>query len=255
MTSVYEEPPSLTNTYIRSRPTPPTPYYRSCKGLLTRDQTTYKSVSSRYSSIRSKRGRDLLLIIILIVSTVNISLSCYLIISFESKSLFEFTKKEQNIGDKIGDKLEEINRIGSSINNVMHSVTYTLPHLISSSRQSTLIRINELASEIRDIIKMQALEFSMRMSNNRTVYIKRGSSDTSVANPDIKTKNSAPTMPPVYPTLVPKVNYPNIPDLPLTNYDINRRMKMNREYEPTHDYILTHRDGDLYHDVANMNPT
>nr|WPV62368.1 MAG: transmembrane protein [Jeilongvirus beilongi] len=252
MTSDYEDPASIP----------------SCYGSMNSSRTTYKSTQLRRpyplqttknlrfsrTSHRSDRNFNLYFAFILFVSSVNMAMLCYLIIAMETRCQ-QLEKQPSRPLPKVESAgCPEMDQLVSSINTMMNALTYTLPQVLTSNKHSLITRMNHLVMEIKDAVRSNTLDLSVRLGLNRTIALKTGSNvrkEDSVVNTSTR-PTKPPWMPPV--TLIPPKTTNRLAFYPLVRSEAEQHNKDLLQNVKNFNLHHNEKNGDLDADIGNMNP-
>lgn len=254
MTTDYEEPNSGISGYgsLSSRQH----IYKASQIRGTSHYARPRSIRRLGSKVSTGNGMIAYFVFTIIVCAFNLAATCYLIVTSETRSSSCFTQTKQpkpTGGIEISDQIDQLM---SSVNTMMTALTYTLPQVLNTNKLSLQTRLNHLASEMRDLIRMNSLELDVKLALNRSILLKSGSKNHQTNNWTKENMKPLPTMNPYHRivTLVPrKVPTPrgNLPFTKLRDPDINPKVV---GYTTTLD-VETHDDtASRNDDYTNMAP-
>nr|QIM74049.1 transmembrane protein [Paramyxoviridae sp.] len=252
MTSDYEDPASLPSCY-GSMGSSHAPY------KATQIRRSHASSAARYirgsrSAVRSERSYNIYFAFILFVSSINLAMLCYVIITLESRVQFPAAGTTKPLPKVEGSNCADMDQLLSSVNTVINAISYTLPQVLTSNKHSLITRMNHLVMEIKDIVRANNLDLNVKLGLNRTIALRTGNhfdkdGSTSSARPK-------PTKPPWTPrvTLLPVRPTNKVMFYPLREagtfttddkiFDSIRRLNQHHN----------NGNGDIEHDISNMNP-
>ncbi|UBB42336.1 transmembrane protein [Wufeng Rattus nitidus jeilongvirus 1] len=252
MTSDYEDPASLP----------------SCYGSMDGSRTTYKATQIRGYDSRARRVRyqgtlsrkskhsrtNLYFVFILVTTSINLAMLCYLIIASESLSHTCVAKTVKPLPRPEPAVTHEYDQVLSNLNTIMHSLTYTLPQVLTANKQSLITRINHFANEMRDTMRLNMLDLSVKLGVNRTIALRTGhlSKDHFVSVTSQAKTTKTPTSEPI--TLLPPRPTRKLSFYPLIKLD---NLQSNGELFHSIGRLNKHHNelnGDLADDIANLNP-
>nr|QXU63466.1 TM protein [Jeilongvirus sp.] len=195
MTTDYEEPNSIPSGYgsLSSR----SPVYKASQVRGASYYTRSRPIRRLGHVSRSNGNTLIYFVFTIILCAFNLAATCYLIVTTENKvtscvSPPRGPKLEGGIG-----VTEQLDHMASSINTMMTALTYTLPQVLNTNKLSLQAQLNHMASEIREIIKLNSLELDVKLALNRTIQLRTGHKQLQKTN-----WTRAPTRPP--PTFAPR---------------------------------------------------
>uniref|UniRef100_A0AAU7E3N0 Transmembrane protein n=1 Tax=Dendromus rat paramyxovirus TaxID=3141873 RepID=A0AAU7E3N0_9MONO len=165
------------------------------------------SLGSRYVRIRAS-GSDLYCGVIVVLLASNLALSCYLVISLETK-VATILNKLGNIGcgsgvdSQVNDQTTYSN---AKLDVISNAVSYQIPQTLHNQKITLTMRLNSIVSEIREIIQSNFMTLNLVLGNNRTFHLSTGNrGGTSDRKHETRITPDRPVEPlPTAPTWIPR---------------------------------------------------
>nr|WGJ83476.1 transmembrane protein [Jeilongvirus beilongi] len=253
MTSDYEDPASMPSCYGSMRSSGAT--YKATQIRRPYQNGIPRSLKSGYSIATARKNTNIYFAFILFVSSVNMAMLCYIIISMEAKNCAPERPATRPLPKVDNQNCPELDQISSSINTMMHALTYTLPQVLTSNKHALVSRLNHLAFELRETVRMNNLDLNVRLGLNRTIALRTGSNTAKIT-----ATSSGPigaTKPPLVPvfTLVPPRATSRVMFYPLMKGEGNMMSDENLENVRRLNKHHNPNNGGMQDDIAVLNPT
>ncbi|UBB42312.1 transmembrane protein [Longquan Niviventer fulvescens jeilongvirus 2] len=191
MPSEYDEPATLPSGYGSMRGS--SIQYKAAQLRRTPNLSYTKSIRGIGSSIAERRNMTIYFAFIVAICSINLAITVYLVISVESKMSSNAQRPMLPIVPGKGKGDNDLEQVISSTNTMLHALTYTLPQVLTSNKHAIVTRLNHLVYEIKEIVKLNSIDFNVRFNTNKSVVLKTGSQH----------KQLRPSYPPDVPTSQP----------------------------------------------------
>ncbi|UQM99537.1 transmembrane protein [Ninove microtus virus] len=214
MVTDYEEPTTCGSGYDSVRPSTIT--YKASTA-----RSNYRASTPR--RVRIVKGQKfnqgysmVIMVIILAVQMFTFATLCYMLISFEGRQGQGCKWDSTKVKIDIPAFEEKLNQVAASVNTLINAVSFTLPQVLNNNKAVITQRMNYMISELREIVKLNALNVDLRMGLNKSFSFRSGHGMKAEKVSIRPTSSTALTTRVVPYTLVPPSHHTHRPNLPLT---------------------------------------
>lgn len=214
MVADYEEPTTCGSGYESMRSSTLT--YKS-----TQIRPPFRPLPSRrLKMVRPRNAQNnyglVLLVMIMITQLFTFATICYMLVVSEGKGQTPCKVDGSKIKLDTQQIENQMNQISASLNTVINAISYTLPQVLNSNKIAMSQRLNYMIHELREIVRLNAIDLDLRLGTNRSLSFRSGSNKNNQKSSTRHLSTVAPyvTAKPV--TLIPRLNPTGRPGLPLT---------------------------------------
>ncbi|UOL48923.1 transmembrane protein [Wufeng Apodemus chevrieri jeilongvirus 1] len=118
----------------------------------------------------------------IVICAFNLAATCYLIVTSEVRPPNCGSGSKESKTSETMSFSDQLDQMSSSINTMMTALTYTLPQVLNTNKLSLQNRLNHLATELRDLIRMNSLELDVKLALNRSIQLRSGSRNSHITN-------------------------------------------------------------------------
>nr|WEU70872.1 MAG: transmembrane protein [Eothenomys eva jeilongvirus] len=230
----------------------------------------YKSVQMRKSNFPTKRVHylkrsssnrtynvpSIYLAFVFVLSAFNFAATCYLIVSTETR-LPQSTKYIHTVNNKDNSiKCDQLDSITGSMNSMMHSVSFTIPHVVTSAKNDIFTKLSVNNAEIKELLKYNQMNLNVKMGGNKSVNFQSGNGayTTVRGRQSDSSTTSLPSHTTIRPTVVSRVRPGSNPFYPLTSLERSESILKNMDSRFNLNTRSDNADDSRADDYANMSP-
>ncbi|WJL29513.1 transmembrane protein [Ninomys virus] len=237
MPSEYDDPANVRSSYGSMRGS--SLQYKASHIRRTPQISYTRSIRGIGSSIAERRGINLYFGFIAVLLSIILAVSVYIVITLETRIANTTCKITTAGGTTKLASDSDMEQVVSSVNTMMHSITYTLPQVLTSNRHAIVSRMNHMIYEIKEIVRLNTIDFNVKFNANKSVVLRTGQNSKLARNPN--TGTVIPTyqtrLDPI--TLVPRSGPNGADNLPISGMVQNTQMSHTVTKREVADNALT----------------
>ncbi|UOL48908.1 transmembrane protein [Wufeng Eothenomys melanogaster jeilongvirus 1] len=196
------------------------------------------------------------LAIITVLIAFNFSATCYLIVTTETSSWQKNGNGKCDTEKLALESCDQFNTISSTLNTLLHSMSYTIPQYLSTVKRDMSSELMKLDRTLKDILHLNQLTLDVKLGNNKSVIFRTGDYNERFRSKNGLKQPTTALLPTTYltPTKVPASGTLIPPFYPLRSLDQSNRY-LNMVPSRSHKYQATvYEEGERDNDYANMSP-
>lgn len=252
MPSEYDEPTAPPSGYGSMRST--TYQYKASQLRRTPTFAHTKSIRGSGSIFTERRNITIYFVFIIVIISLNFAMSVYLIIAEETRNSYPLCKIKDGMKAESTKNEPDIEQVISSVNTMLHALTYTLPQVLNNNRHAILTRMNHLIYEMKEIVKLNNIDFNVRFNTNKSVILRTGQQSKNLKDsPSVQPPTTSSwLLKPI--TIIPRKNPFTSDNLPFTK--LPGKSQLSSKVRNVKNLNIRHRDDQRSRDedYALFNP-